>query len=387
MNYYKTGELAKKANVTIRTIRYYDSIDLLKPGRIDDNGYRYYDDNDYFKLQKILCLKSLGFDLNDIKTMTATNNYTSLQDAIHFQLLSIDKQINNLKLLKENLKDIGDSIDKDNSIDWSNIVREMQLNNLNQDILEQYKNSTNIDIRIKLHKLYSHNKLTWFRWLYSFYNLKANTKVLELGCGNGSLWLENIDRIKGDITLSDISSGMVLDAKNNCKQDFNYEVFDAHSIPYKDNSFDVVICNHFLFYAKDIDKVLSEISRVLKKNGKLYCTTYGKDHMKENTELVKEYNPKISLSNINLYEVFGLENGEKILSKYFKDIKLEKYEDYLEVSNPDDLLNYILSCHGNQNEYLSDHLNSFKKLMMKKFKNGYFHITKDSGLFICKNNK
>lgn len=384
MNYYKTGELARKANVTIRTIRYYDSIDLLKPSSIDSNGYRRYDDNDYFKLQKILCLKSLGFDLDDIKTMTATNNYTSLKEAIHFQLLSIDKKINSLNLLKDNLNELSDSIDLKNEIDWSNIVFEMQMNNLNKDIIEQYKNSTNIDIRIKLHKLYSNNPVSWFKWLYSNYEINNKTKVLEIGCGNGSLWLENINNIKGDITLSDISSGMILDAKNNLGDRFKYDVFDCHNIPYKDKSFDIVICNHTLFYAKDINQVLKEISRVLKTNGVLYCTTYGENHMKENTDLVKEFNPKISLSNINLYEIFGLENGKDILNEFFSDVSLIKYEDYLEVKDPDDLLNYILSCHGNQNTYLKDHLNEFRKLIIKKFKNGSFYITKQPGLFICK---
>ena len=160
---YKTGQLAKKANVTIRTIRYYDSIDLLKPSRIDDNGYRVYADNDYIKLQKILCLKSLGFELDDIKTMTATDNYTSINEALHYQLLAIDKKINSLNLLKESLNDIPRSIAEDKKVDWSMMMNAIEMNSLEQDIIEQYKNSTNIDIRIKLHKLYSHNPEPWFK--------------------------------------------------------------------------------------------------------------------------------------------------------------------------------------------------------------------------------
>ena len=47
--FYKTGEVAKLANLTIRTIRYYDQIDLLKPSKIDDNGYRLYTPSDLIK--------------------------------------------------------------------------------------------------------------------------------------------------------------------------------------------------------------------------------------------------------------------------------------------------------------------------------------------------
>ena len=52
--YYTSGEFAKKANVTLRTIRYYDRQGILKPSKVADNGYRLYTDADFAKLQKIL---------------------------------------------------------------------------------------------------------------------------------------------------------------------------------------------------------------------------------------------------------------------------------------------------------------------------------------------
>ena len=68
--YYTSGEFAKKANVTLRTIRYYDRQGILKPSKVADNGYRLYTDADFAKLQKILSLKYLGFSLEEIMTMT-----------------------------------------------------------------------------------------------------------------------------------------------------------------------------------------------------------------------------------------------------------------------------------------------------------------------------
>ncbi|MDD6956052.1 MAG: MerR family DNA-binding transcriptional regulator, partial [Solobacterium sp.] len=50
MKYYKTGEFAKMANVSLRTIRYYDTVGLLKPSVVQDNGYRLYSDSDLVKL-------------------------------------------------------------------------------------------------------------------------------------------------------------------------------------------------------------------------------------------------------------------------------------------------------------------------------------------------
>ena len=58
---------------------------------------------------------------------------------------------------------------------------------MEQDLLEQYKNSTNINIRIKLHEKYSINPIHWFEWMFSQYHLDNGMKVLEIGCGNGEL--------------------------------------------------------------------------------------------------------------------------------------------------------------------------------------------------------
>lgn len=39
---YSIGQLSKKTNISIRTLRYYDEIGLLKPAKVADSGYRYY---------------------------------------------------------------------------------------------------------------------------------------------------------------------------------------------------------------------------------------------------------------------------------------------------------------------------------------------------------
>ena len=377
MGLYKTGDIAKRAGVTVRTMQYYDSIGLLHPSLVDEKGYRFYSDEDMVRLQKILCLKELGFGLEDIRTMTATDSYTSIKEALHYQIKALDRKISNLTKLRDNLVSVSDAPN------WSRMFHSMRMGELESDIIEQYKNSTNLDIRIKLHKLYSVGDVSWFRWLYDHYGLSDDSRVLELGCGDGSLWLENRDRIKGHITLSDVSSGMVDDAREALGSGFEYAVFDAHSIPYESMSFDLVIANHMLFYVRDIDKVLCEVNRVLKDGGIFCCTSYSRRHMKEITDLVKEFDHRITLSSVSLYEVFGLENGKDILSGHFNGVDTIMFNDTLSVTNPDDLLNYILSCHGNQNEFISKDLSSFRSLMISKFRNGVFDITKEACLFIA----
>ena len=42
---------------------------------------------------------------------------------------------------------------------------------------------------------------------------------------------------------------------------------DVHDIPFEENSFDVVICNHVLEHVEDDNQVMSEFYRVMKKGG------------------------------------------------------------------------------------------------------------------------
>ena len=162
---------------------------------------------------------------------------------------------------------------------------------------------------------------------------------------------------------------------------FRFRVFDAGRISYDEDSFDLVIANYVLFYCEDIPKVCKEVKRVLKLGGRFVCSTYGNDHMREVSELVQKFDDRIVLAAKNLYERFGKENGEEILQKDFEKIEWRRYEDSLIVPEPEPLISYILSCHGNQGQYILDHYKEFQSYVRKKTDGG-FHITKDAGIFV-----
>ena len=52
--YYSSGEFARMANVSIRTIRFYDKQNILKPSYVNPSGARFYTDSDLARLQQIL---------------------------------------------------------------------------------------------------------------------------------------------------------------------------------------------------------------------------------------------------------------------------------------------------------------------------------------------
>lgn len=379
INYYKTGQFAKLANVSERTIRYYDKIGLLKPSFVMENGYRQYSDLDLLKLQKILSLKHLGFSIEEIFPMVMDN--TNLKESFDLQIDLIEDKISHLQSLKDALKRASQTPD----LSWNMILSLVQLSNEETNIIEQYKNAKNLNDRISLHEKYSTNKQGWFNWLFNQIDFSRVNRLLELGCGNGKLWQENrIDLRNREIFLSDISEGMVEEVRNKLGSDFNCIVADAEKIPFKDKYFDTIIANHVLFYLNDLNLGLKEISRVLRPNGILYCSTYGKNHMKEITEIVQSFDSRINLSNYSLYDIFGLENGESILSKYFSNIQRMDYRDSLEITESKPLIDYIMSCHGNQNEILGPRLNEFKEYIEELLKNnGKIVVTKQAGLLKC----
>lgn len=413
--YYTSGEFARKANVTLRTIRYYDKQGILKPSKVESNGYRYYTDSDFAKLQKILSLKYLGFSLEEIMTITINDQDKDfIRHSLELQLGLVRKKIEHLNLIEKSIKETADKMDKNREVDWEEMIRLLHVTNREHVLVDQYKNASNLEVRIQLHNDYSVNSKRWFPWIFEQMDIKEGQKILELGCGTGGLWTENIDRIPRDaeITLSDQSAGMIEDAKNSImeagqnvfaiqgaiiRQDslehpvsicntasFQYEVFDCQKIPHEAGSFDMVIANHVLFYIEERALVYEEIKRVLKPGGIFICSTYGKMHMKEITQLVQDFDSDIVLSEKNLYDVFGLENGEEELKHHFKKVEKRLYDDYLLVDKAEPIVDYILSCHGNQHEHLSRKYLEFKEFVRRKLADEPFRITKMAGIFVCK---
>ena len=113
------------------------------------------------------------------------------------------------------------------------------------------------------------------------------------------------------------------------------------------------------------------------------CSTYGSRHMQEINRLASGYDKRIALEADKLFEKFGLDNGMGMLEKYFTHVERRDYNDALVVDKAQPLVDYILSCHGNQKEYLVDKYTDFKKYVEKKLESKPIRITKEAGVFVC----
>lgn len=256
-------------------------------------------------------------------------------------------------------------------------------------VLNQYNSSRNLDARIKIHEIYSTNQQDWHHWLFEQKQWKENARIIEFGCGSGAFWKKNSHRISNhwNITLTDISEGMLMDAKTNLLNSLqaSYEVMDVQAIPFENESFDTAFAHHMLYHVPDRKKALSEIHRILQPGGKLYASTNGKLHLIEMGELVLEYDSTLTWTSSFLHKQFGLENGEKQLSEHFSNVELKRFNSSLKVTDTKPLVDYILSTmDGLKEELKGERLQEFYSFLeSKKEKRGFIFITKDSGLFIA----
>ena len=387
--YYSSGQFAKMAQVSVRTIRFYDQQNILKPSYISESGSRFYTDGDLARLQQILLFKYLGFSLKEIKDLTVSDmDKTMLVNSLDLQRKLISDRIEQMQLVEHAICNTITALKEDQAINWDQMLNLIHLTNMETSLKSQYQDATNISARIRLHNLYSTNKEGWFQWIYRQIPITPDIRILEIGCGDGTLWTRNINQLPTDINiiLSDLSEGMIRDTRRNIGSGdsrFSFEQFDCQKIPHPAETFDIVIANHVLFYCENIPAVLHEVSRVLKPGGTFLCSAYGPNHMKEISTLVNQFDNRIVLSAERLYEQFGIQNGTNLLKTDFSSIQFEAYEDSLFVTKAEDLIEYILSCHGNQNQYILERYKDFRSFVERKTQKGFF-ITKEAGVFLCK---
>ncbi len=264
---------------------------------------------------------------------------------------------------------------------------------------QQYQDSHNLDARANLHRLYSSSPLNWQEWVFDQMALQPGMTVLECGCGPGWLWRENLARIPAgcQITLTDFSEGMVAEAEAalaGSSPDFRFQTMNIEEIPFVDDSFDVVVANHMLYHVPNLTAALAEVRRVLKPNGssdklragRFLAATNGADHMREIKELAVKFAPETARLEWP-YLTFLLENGRSLLSPFFEQIDLLRYEDSLEVTAVQPLLAYIQSMSlvqalGEDGETAVAQSEELAAYIAQEIEtNGAFHITKASGLF------
>jgi len=247
---------------------------------------------------------------------------------------------------------------------------------------EQYKDASNFNERLQAIQNLSIQQIDWYKWIFGLITKTPTSRVLELGCGPGYLWKNNLEQIPldWDITLSDFSPGMLKEAHNNlrhCSRHFTFQLIDAQEIPFEDARFDIVIANLMLYHVPDRTSALAEIKRVLKPHGIFYAATITETALAS----LDKFLHAAGLPTWEEVFSFSLENGANQLASWFAHIKRSRLDNTLVVKEVEPLVALIRSGvpRSDQNEASFQRLREI--LQQEISQQGAIYINMDIGLF------
>jgi len=113
------GQLAKRARLNPKTIRYYEEVGLMPKAARSESGYRLYTEGEITRLQLIRRAKLLGLSLQESKEVVeyATTGRCLTLEGHLLELLStkmarVEAQIAELRLLRKELQALHDSLEE-----------------------------------------------------------------------------------------------------------------------------------------------------------------------------------------------------------------------------------------------------------------------------------
>ena len=250
---------------------------------------------------------------------------------------------------------------------------------------EEYGQASELSTRIQIQRRYSTHPRDWFLWLFDRFQLPPNSRVLELGCGPGDLWLANLNRLPNswEIALSDLSFGMLHVARERLLEIIPWTTFsllDVQKVPFEEGYFDAVIGIGLLDQVPERGQALDEIQRVLKPGGVFFSSAGGRSHLQEIEDLVKPFVPDAEFGGDPTR--FGLENGAKLLSLWFRPVEIHRYDDRLVFQKANPVIAYCLSESMVKSALTGEKLAAFEQSVEQKLSSqGEIAVTTQKGLF------
>ena len=156
-----------------------------------------------------------------------------------------------------------------------------------------------------------HQEIEWETLLKPHLPENMSVKILDAGGGTGRVTLP-LAKEGYQVTLCDVSSGMLNAAKEKLQNEevqnrVTIEEADIASLPFSDETFDLVICLHGPLSIADSLKAAGELTRVTKRGGKIIVDAHSRYWAVRN-ELRKDTDIALKLAKSELnhaYDIFG----------------------------------------------------------------------------------
>jgi SAM-dependent methyltransferase len=247
-------------------------------------------------------------------------------------------------------------------------------------VARQYRTAANLAARQRIYQ-YATGDVNWHAWVFEQMRppLPPDARVLELGCGNGALWRENVGRIpaRWGVTLSDLSAGMLDDARRMLGERasrFSFARVDAQAIPFPDQTFEAVVANHMLYHVPDRRRAYGEIVRVLEPGGRLFAATNGDGHVIEIRKLIEHLVPLRERGG------FSLAGAREELARFFTSVEVIHLRGELRVPQAQPIIDYVDSM-GLPQPLSARQFDEIRRVVNGEIaRHGYFRVSTETGL-------
>jgi ubiquinone/menaquinone biosynthesis C-methylase UbiE len=142
---------------------------------------------------------------------------------------------------------------------------------------------TKLEKRFVNSKRHSRNNIELVESLIQLINMAGIERVLEVGCGFGTVAAHLTERHSLHVAGSDVDPDQIQLAKtvNQTSPCLQFLTADATKLPFEEQSFDMVLSFKVMHHIPGWESVLKEISRVVKPGGyylfnDLACTSFTK---------------------------------------------------------------------------------------------------------------
>ena len=261
------------------------------------------------------------------------------------KLLGINdkEKIINILLNKNNIvKDNINTVNKDDII-YS------KLHNLYWNNNTYVNNSSHVDNNSYLVKRAQKNAYKIKKIIPKNINIYNKDVFVDIGCGDGSITHELSELYKfKKVICVDVENWFDTYIKKN--KNINMVITDGHTINIKSNYVDVILCNHVLHHVINLDEILNEIVRIIKKNGILII----KEHNCYNEELSYIIDIYHSIYELVLKKVPNTKFINEYYSLYLSDKEL--YNKLKELGF--EIINYVYEGNDIGNYYALYKLNT-----------------------------
>lgn len=209
--------------------------------------------------------------------------------------------------------------------------------------------------------------------ILEFLPLKSGMKILDLGTGSGYLSFSIAEKFTDmfiiglDIVEKALVDNRIKAEKENIKN-ISFITYDGINFPFSDNDFDMVVSRYALHHFPDIQKSISEVSRVLKSGGFLFISDPA-PNANDTSKFIDEYMQLKKDGHIKFYtkdewEQICTEAGLKFVGFWDSSIRFPKkkdtaygFDELLKKHDKEIIESYELEVVGNE-IYITERVNN-----------------------------